>query len=63
MEQPQILDLEVIGYIKCDACPGRARFGIILLNGKLDFCLHHYKKHEKAISEQAMQITEYPLEN
>lgn len=63
MEQLQMLDLEVSEYIKCDACPGRARFGITLINGKLDFCLHHFKKHEKAISEQAIQTNEYQLKN
>ena len=63
MEKIQILDLEVSEYIKCDACPGRARYGFTLVNGKLDFCFHHYKKYQNALHEQAIQTVEYQQSN
>ena len=30
----------------CDSCPARAVYRVIFSFGELDFCNHHYVKHE-----------------
>ena len=34
----------------CDSCPARAVYRIIFSFGELDFCNHHYTKHEFELS-------------
>ena len=36
-------------FQSCDSCLARAKFKATFSFGELDFCLHHFKQHEKAL--------------
>ena len=40
----------------CDACPARAYVYVEFESGELFFCLHHWKKYEKKLSETAVDV-------
>ena len=44
-------------YQSCDSCPARAKFKATFSFGELDFCLHHFKEHEKALITTAEAIS------
>ena len=44
-------------YQSCDSCIARAKFKVTFSFGELDFCLHHFKVHEKALINTAQAIS------
>jgi hypothetical protein len=51
------------GFIRCDSCPGRASYSILLNSGTLDFCNHHFLKNENALKEVSKEITKLQANN
>jgi hypothetical protein len=41
---------------QCDACPARSRHRVLFTVGHLDFCSHHYKKFEVALTSQGLGV-------
>lgn len=41
----------------CDRCPARAKWSVDFISGPLDFCKHHYDRHEDALLDCAVFIT------
>jgi hypothetical protein len=48
---------KVTTYQSCDSCIARARYKAIFSFGELDFCLHHFKKHEAMLIKAAQSIS------
>ncbi|NDI10620.1 MAG: hypothetical protein EBY74_06470 [Actinobacteria bacterium] len=42
---------------RCDACSARARFYVKFTFGTLEFCNHHFRKHEVVLNQIATSIT------
>lgn len=47
----------------CDRCRARAKHAVDFTTGSLNFCQHHYDKHEDALLDVAVFITKIPQED
>lgn len=53
----ELFERELKAVDRCDSCPARAYFRVLMRNGgELLFCVHHANKHETALREQAVFI-------
>lgn len=52
VEKVQEVLVEVTVVDRCDRCPARAGVRVDMPSGILVFCLHHYNKHAKALTDQ-----------
>lgn len=49
-------------FAKCDSCPAKARFRILLITGTLDFCRHHYLANQEKITLVAINTIEINID-
>lgn len=41
---------------RCDRCGAQAFVRVKMMAGELDFCGHHYTKHEKKLVEESYEV-------
>jgi hypothetical protein len=56
--KPEVQDTDYLLNVedRCDACQAQAYIYVALESGDLLFCLHHWKQHEEALNQTAIDI-------